>query len=193
MYSSLQRQGFPLVQTNRIPTQGLKLALFLPLPCGFRVQTNRIPTQGLKQRKHPQQHPPEPPVQTNRIPTQGLKPGAVSLVLGRSPVQTNRIPTQGLKRILLLFVGGGGWCPNKQNPDSGIETCSRSTRPWSPAAVQTNRIPTQGLKQHACRLHEPGLYGPNKQNPDSGIETERVDWQPGRGQRSKQTESRLRD
>ena len=61
-------------------------------------------------------------VQTNRIPTQGLKPPDRDGVGGQDLVQTNRIPTQGLKlwtaTVADPFIGG----PNKQNPDSGIET-----------------------------------------------------------------------
>ena len=59
--------------------------------------------------------------------------------------------------------------PNKQNPDSGIETSPWCAGPGLAAPVQTNRIPTQGLKPGA-------RSGPSV--PVGG---------------SKQTESRLRD
>ena len=84
-------------------------------------------------------------------------------------VQTNRIPTQGLKLeltddSLVEYVG-----PNKQNPDSGIETRSS----W--------------------RRSSTGSGSPNKQNPDSGIETTDFAVQLPDAMGSKQTESRLRD
>ena len=85
------------VQTNRIPTEGLKLA-----PRGIAgrrqlVQTNRIPTEGLKLHLNP-----------NDITSQR--------------VQTNRIPTEGLKRHMLLQFDLLASGPNQQNPDRGIET-----------------------------------------------------------------------
>ena len=85
-----------------------------------------------------------------------------------SLVQTNRIPTQGLKLLYLRLDGLRPVGPNKQNPDSGIET--GSFRPPN--------------------THAPG---PNKQNPDSGIETYQYLMGTGAGLWSKQTESRLRD
>ena len=110
-------------------------------------------------------------------------------------VQTNRIPTQGLKPKIGIWRVGGIRSPNKQNPDSGIETVLGRVRGGLGGVVQTNRIPTQGLKLAVApglglragvqtnRIPTQGLKPrcplrcalvcarPNKQNPDSGIET----------------------
>ena len=83
--------------------------------------------------------------------------------------------------------------PNKQNPDSGIETTWRPSTRTTPAAVQTNRIPTQGLKQWSDQSEFSPQISPNKQNPDSGIETACRSLFSLAASESKQTESRLRD
>ena len=66
-------------------------------------------------------------VQTNRIPTQGLKRFGWAPPGGSALVQTNRIPTQGLKHRRRVGQMGLHLGPNKQNPDSGIETATDAT------------------------------------------------------------------
>ena len=183
-----------IVQTNRIPTQGLKPFLSARFSATCCVQTNRIPTQGLKQRYLPFHHP-----------------------LSRRPNKQN--PDSGIETGNSTGEQRPGSGPNKQNPDSGIETFEGRLPASAFAPVQTNRIPTQGLKQAAgvadCHAHR---FSPNKQNPDSGIETTRGTVAPtpitkvqtiriptqglkpsaacsrtGPAAVSKQTESRLRD
>jgi len=61
--------------------------------------------------------------------------------------------------------------PNKQNPDSGIETGVFAACAPELDLVQTNRIPTQGLKRRGDTRRVGVAGSPNKQNPDSGIET----------------------
>ena len=66
------------------------------------------------------------------------------------------------------------YSPNKQNPDSGIETATRVQGDKDDDPVQTNRLPTQGLKQYRIAAFFREMGSPNKPNPDSGIETPTV-------------------
>ena len=110
-------------------------------------------------------------VQTNRIPTQGLKRGhRFDRDAGqRGPNKQN--PDSGIETRNIHSIWTPQPRPNKQNPDSGIETSTSAEQALTRTEVQTNRIPTQGLKPGDYIAPELGLGGPNKQNPDSGIET----------------------
>ena len=109
------------VQTNRIPTEGLKLPDRWAPTRGEGGPNQQNPDRGIETWHRESQNKRADQVQTNRIPTEGLKHFQGLLAFPLSSVQTNRIPTEGLKRL----------------PPALAPRLRR---------VQTNRIPTEGLK-----------------------------------------------
>jgi len=109
------------VQTNRIPTEGLKPAPACVVGIMSIVQTNRIPTEGLKQ----------------------YLVIAISLTF---IVQTNRIPTEGLKLVHRQAIIGSTRSPNQQNPDRGIETIIHPTAYVGRDVSPNQQNPDRGIE-----------------------------------------------
>ena len=110
------------VQTNRIPTEGLKPVSIRLYPQLLQGPNQQNPDRGIETLTRKMYYNSlTGPNQQN--PDRGIETGLPNFVAtSTSMVQTNRIPTEGLKRSVDKLLGTN-------------------------RGVQTNRIPTEGLKR----------------------------------------------